>query len=249
MKSDGKYSRHVLLKEIGLDGQAKIQNAKILIVGLGGIGSPIALHLALAGAGSLGLVDHDYVEETNLMRQIIYSYDDIDDKKALAAAKKIKRDNPNCEVKAFTQKFSQNKNAVLIDEYDFIVDATDDMQTKFLLNKLCLQKNKILFSGAFLGWKGYYSVYKAGVDSSLPCFACFHGDELNMLQEKACFNQGVVAPAVVSLGAMLATEILKEICDAGDSLAGKVMLLDFLQNKHRLSSLKKRKSCKHCNSF
>lgn len=244
-----KYSRHTILPEIGKNGQEKISRSKILLVGVGGIGSPLLLYLSLSGLAEIGVVDYDLVEESNLQRQVIFNQGDIGKNKAIAAKQNIEDFYQVSNIAAYPKKLTKELGEVLLPQFDVVVDATDDIKTKFLLNDLCLKSCKVFVSGAFIGWQGYYSVYRASLDRSLPCFACFHGDHLELNQERACYNQGVIAPGVGTIGTMMATEILKEICGAAKTLAGNLMLVDFLTNKHRSIKLQKREACCYCSSI
>lgn len=241
------YSRHILLKEILSSGQEKIAETKILLIGVGGIGCTVAMNLVLAGVKKLTIYDYDLIEESNLARQILFNYSDIGANKASIAKQKLQILNDDVTVTAIAEKFKSNSVSDMVEDYDYIIDATDDIKTKYLLNQFAINKNKVFASGSFLGWQGYYTIYKAGIAQDLPCFACFHGENLDLQQERACYNQGVIAAGVQALANMLVVEIIKDITNSYKTIAGNLMIIDFLTNKHRLVTLKKNPNCKICN--
>jgi molybdopterin/thiamine biosynthesis adenylyltransferase len=238
-----KYQKHLLLKEIGHKGQEKITLAKILIIGLGGLGNPIIRYLASSGIGSLGLVDDDLIEISNLARQNNYLESDIDKSKVEISEKIAKEINPKIKIDSYFKRLDKHLLEKIGEGYDLVIDASDNFKTKFLLNEFCQKNNKILVSASFTGFKGYLSVYKTGVDR--PCFACLHPKEISLEKDKACFSQGAFSPALGVIGSFMACEIIKEVANI-NSLAGNLMVFDFINNKHRLVKLEKNKNCLIC---
>ncbi len=240
-----KYNKHILLKEIGKKGQEKIINSKVVIIGLGGLGSPIVRYLSSSGVGNFVLFDDDIIELDNLPRQNNFSEQDIDQSKIDITEKTIKILNPNAKIKSFCTKINKNylaKTDIFVD-CDYIIDASDNFQTKFLLSDFATKQEKCFVSGSFVAFQGYVAVYKTGIDKKYPCFRCFHQD-IDVLDQKACYNQGVFSAGVGVLGSFMAAEILKEIIGISSS-AGSVMIFDFLSNNHRRVNLQKNINCNH----
>jgi molybdopterin/thiamine biosynthesis adenylyltransferase len=241
-----KYLSHVNLNAIGSRGQEKIKLSKIAIIGLGGLGSPIIQYLVSSGIGRLTLIDDDIVEESNLNRQLIYNYSDIDNAKVDVAGNYAKSINANIIVEKLYQRLTDINIDKILDQSELIIDASDNFKTRFLLNKYCHSNKKSLISGSAIKMQGYLSVYKSGVDSAKPCFACFH--DFNMMpSERSCSNQGVLAPFVGVIGTMMAVEAIKEIVCPENSIAGNLIYYNCLNNRYKTIQIPKRKNCKICN--
>lgn len=243
MSKDHKFNKHILLKEIGTKGQEKINKAKMLIIGLGGLGSPCVRYLASSGVNNFCLIDDDIIELDNLARQNNYCEEDIDKGKVEVTAKIIKTLNPKAQIELISKRLEFKLLAKYANNYDLIIDASDNFKTKFMLSDIATEQNKTLISGSFLGFNGYVSVYKQYYDNNLPCFRCFHHEEIDVKLEKACYKQGVFSPGVGVVGTFMAAEVLKEIIGIKETMAGKMMIFDFIKNNHRLVKVKKRKSC------
>ncbi|MDP6642181.1 MAG: HesA/MoeB/ThiF family protein [Candidatus Nanoarchaeia archaeon] len=235
-----KYSSHVVLEEIGEEGQEKLKNAKILIIGIGGLGSPSALYLAASGIGTLGLVDFDTVEENDLQRQIIHSIKDLKKSKLESAKESIL--NLNKEIKLNLHDIRINEdNIELINDYDLVIDCTDNLQVRYSMNDACLKFNKPLIYGGISKFEGQVSVfnYKNG-----PCFRCFiKEDKRNILN---CNETGVLSSIPGVIGTIEATEALKIILDKGKVLSGRLLFYDALNSRFREIKINKQKDCK-CN--
>jgi len=238
-----KFNKQILLKEIGRKGQEKIANSSVLIVGLGGLGSPLVRYLASSGVGKMCLIDDDIVEIDNLPRQTNYSEADLDHSKIEVTARVLQEINPEIELKLIEKRANEELLSDLVADYQIIIDASDNFKTKFILGDLSHKAKKIFISGSFLGFKGYVSVYKSGLDSKLPCFRCFHPDNLDSDEERACYKQGVLSPAVGVVGLFMATEALKELVGIKKTIAGQMMFFDFLNNNHHLANISKKSSC------
>ncbi|MBI2668062.1 HesA/MoeB/ThiF family protein [Candidatus Woesearchaeota archaeon] len=232
-----RYNSHLVLEEIGEEGQNKLKNSKILIIGVGGLGSPSVLYLAASGIGTLGLVDFDTVEENNLQRQIIHSVKNLKKSKLESAKESILNINPNVKLNLHNIRIN-DKNIELINDYDLVIDCTDNLQARYSINDACLKFNKPLIYGGISKFEGQVSVfnYKNG-----PCFRCFiEEDERNILN---CNETGVLSSLPGVIGTIEATEALKIILDKGEILSGRLLFYDALKSKFREIKINKRKDC------
>ena len=236
------FDKQILLPQIGKSGQEKIFNAKLLIVGLGGIGSPLVRYLASAGVGTIAIIDDDIIEVDNLPRQNNFYLSDIEQLKVDVTSDLIKKLNPQVRLITYNKRLDHDLLQDIIGDYDIIIDASDNFKTKFLCNDLAHKNNKVFISGAFAGFKGYAAVYNSGIDKTKPCFRCFHPDNIDYSHSKSCLNQGVLSAGVGMVGLFMAAEAFKEITQCKSS-SGKIMMFDFLQNNHHMSQLAKRKNC------
>jgi molybdopterin/thiamine biosynthesis adenylyltransferase len=219
-----RYSRHILLDDIGIEGQTRILNGHALVIGAGGLGSPAAMYLAVAGIGHLTLVDHDIVDLTNLQRQIAHRSDSVGQPKVTSAKRTV--NELNAQVKVITVQ--QRADAALLDKLvpqaDVVLDCCDNFTTRHAVNAACVRHNKPLVSGAAIQFDGQISVYDPR-DANAPCYACvFPPGEA--FEEVRCSTMGVFAPLVGIIGTMQAAEALKLIADIGRSLAGRLLMLD-----------------------
>ncbi len=219
-----RYSRHLLLDEIGIEGQQRLLDARALVVGAGGLGSPVALYLASAGVGRITLVDHDTVSLTNLQRQIAHDMGSLDRLKVESAAARMAALNPAVQVRALSAK----ADATLLDGEvpgaDVVIDCTDNFATRHLVNAACVRHGKPLVSGAAIGFDGQISVYDSR-SGNLPCYACLFPPESGF-EDVACSTMGVFAPLVGIVGSMQAAEALKVLAGIGEPLAGRLLMLD-----------------------
>jgi molybdopterin-synthase adenylyltransferase len=215
-----RYSRHILLEEIGVEGQERLMAAHALVIGAGGLGSPVALYLGTAGVGRITLVDHDTVDLTNLQRQIAHNMARMGQAKAASAREAIAAINPEPQVRALTAR----ADAALLDEWvaqaDVVVDCCDNFKTRQAVNAACVQHRKPLVSGAAIRFDGQISVYDTR-DTASPCYACVFAPS-DEFEETRCATMGVFAPLVGIIGAMQAAEALKLLSGAGTSLAGRL---------------------------
>jgi len=219
-----RYSRHILLEEVGVEGQDRLLAGHALVIGAGGLGSPVALYLGTAGVGRITLVDHDTVDLTNLQRQLAHSVARIGQPKATSAREAIAAINPEPVVKAVTAR----ADAALLDELvpaaDVVIDCTDNFRTRHLINAACVRHRRPLVSGAAIRFDGQVTVYDPR-DAQSPCYACLFAPAEDF-EETRCATMGVFAPLVGIVGAMQAAEALKLLCGAGTSLAGRLQMLD-----------------------
>jgi molybdopterin-synthase adenylyltransferase len=219
-----RYSRHILLDDIGIEGQGKLLASHALVIGAGGLGSPVALYLGTAGVGRITLVDHDTVDVTNLQRQIAHNLARVGAPKAESAAASIAAINPDVQVTVLQQRADAALLDQLVAEADVVLDCTDNFGTRHAVNAACVTHRKPLVSGAAIGFDGQISVYDSR-DGQHPCYACLFPPG-QAFEEVACATMGVFAPLVGIIGTMQAAEALKLLAGIGTSLAGRLLLLD-----------------------
>ncbi len=238
-----RYSRHLLLPEVGLEGQQRLKSAKVLLVGTGGLGAPVALYLAAAGVGTLGIVDFDFVEVSNLQRQIIHTTKDIDRPKVASAKDKIKAINPDVQVVTYNTSLSSKNALDIIREYDIVVDGTDNYPTRYLINDACVLLGKPTVYGSIFQFEGQASVFyaKAG-----PCYRCLYPAPPPPGLVPSCAEGGVVGVLPGIIGTIQAAEVIKLIVGGSDSLIGRLLLLDVWQMKQRELRLEKDPGCPVC---
>jgi molybdopterin-synthase adenylyltransferase len=240
-----KYSRQIILKNIGALGQKKILNSKVLIVGMGGLGCPVAEFLTRSGVGVLGIVDHDLVSISNIHRQSLYNEKDINISKVKIAKKKIKNINSKTKVNIYNFKLDKKKFIKIIKNYDYIVDGTDNFETKFLINDISLKYKKFLVTGAISKFDGHLFTFDFN-NKKNPCLRCFYQEETISDEILNCEFEGILGTVAGIIGTMQANEILKKILNIGQNLNGFILILDLLNLNFRKIKLNKRKKCK-CN--
>ena len=219
-----RYSRHILLDEIGIEGQQRLLAAHVLLIGAGGLGSPVALYLATAGVGTLTIVDDDTVDLTNLQRQIVHNVERIGRPKVESAAASVRAINPDVRVQALRERAGAERLAALVAEADVVVDCSDNFATRHAVNAACVAHAVPLVSGAAIGFDGQVSVFDTRSDAS-PCYACLFPPEA-VFEEVQCATMGVFAPLVGIIGSVQAAEALKLIVGIGSPLAGRLQMLD-----------------------
>lgn len=229
-----RYDRQTMLPEIGAAGQARLQAAKVLIVGVGGLGSPIALYLAGAGVGTIGLVDDDVVSISNLQRQVLYAEDQLDDLKAVCAAMRLTALNSTITVNACPGRLSPDNAHELIGQYDIVVDGCDNFATRYLISDVCAELNKPYVYGAICGFEGQVSVFNYG--NTPKTYRDLYPDEQAMLLLPPP-DKGVVGVTPAITGSVEATEVLKIICGFGEVLAGKLWTIDLRTWQSNIFSL------------
>jgi molybdopterin/thiamine biosynthesis adenylyltransferase len=219
-----RYSRHLLLDEIGIEGQQRLLDAQALIVGAGGLGSPVALYLASAGVGRITLIDHDTVSLTNLQRQIAHDMSSLDRLKVESAAARMAALNPGVQVRTLAQRADAELLDAELPPIDVVIDCSDNFATRHLVNAACVRHGKPLVSGAAIGFDGQISVYDSR-SRELPCYACLFPPESGF-EDVACSTMGVFAPLVGIVGSVQAAEALKLLAGIGESLTGRLLMLD-----------------------
>jgi molybdopterin-synthase adenylyltransferase len=238
-----KYSRQIILKNIGILGQKKIFNSRVLIVGMGGLGCPVAEFLTRSGIGSLGIVDHDLVGLSNIHRQTLYDEKDLGKLKVKVAKEKIANINSKTKIDIFNFKLDKRKFIKIIKKYDYIVDGTDNFETKFLINDISLKYKKILVTGAISKFDGHIFTFDFK-NKKNPCLRCFYQEETISDDILNCEYEGILGPIAGIIGAMQANEILKKILNVGKDLNGYILILDLLNLNFRKVKFNKRKQCK-----
>ncbi|WP_201496393.1 HesA/MoeB/ThiF family protein [Rubrivivax sp. A210] len=219
-----RYSRHILLDDLGIEGQTRLLQSRALVIGAGGLGSPVALYLGTAGVGRITLVDHDTVDLTNLQRQIAHRLSRLGQPKAESARQSIAALNPDIEVRAMCRRADAASLDAWVAETDVVLDCSDNFATRHAVNAACVRHRKPLVSGAAIGFDGQISVYDSR-DPEAPCYGCLFPPG-TAFEEAACATMGVFAPLVGIIGTMQAAEALKLLAGVGHSLAGRLLMLD-----------------------
>ncbi|MFG6416517.1 HesA/MoeB/ThiF family protein [Roseateles sp. DC23W] len=241
-----RYSRHLLLDEIGIEGQQRLRDASALVIGAGGLGSPVALYLASAGVGRITLMDHDTVSLTNLQRQIAHDMASLDQPKVESAAARMAALNPGVQVHALAVK----ADAALLDEEvpraDVVIDCSDNFATRHLVNADCVRHGKPLVSGAAIGFDGQISVYDSR-SGTQPCYACVFPPESGF-EDAACSTMGVFAPLVGIIGSLQAAEALKLLAHIGEPLTGRLLMLDGRRMQWSEIAMQRDPACSVCSA-
>lgn len=235
-----RYARHILLREVGGPGQQRLKAATVAIVGAGGLGAPAALYLAAAGVGRLRLIDHDTVALSNLQRQIIFRSDDAGAPKTERAAAALTALNPHVAIETRTERLTENNARALLEGADLVLDGTDDFATRFIVNAACHALGAPLVSGAVGRWDGQVSVFMP----EGPCYRCFVPEIPP--DAETCAQVGIVGALPGVIGSLMALEAIKHIAEAGETLAGRVLLFDGLGATARTVTLKRDPNCPVC---
>ena len=241
-----RYSRHILLPEVGGVGQKKLLAASVLVVGAGGLGAPMLQYLAAAGVGRLGVIDADTVDLSNLQRQIIHRTQDVGVSKAESAARMIRDLNPDVTVDIYRERITAKKALDIIAKYDIVADGTDNFPTRYLLNDACHLAGKTLVSGALLRFEGQLSVFKSHLGDGHPCYRCLFPEPPAPGTVPSCSEAGVFGAVAGAVGVQQAVEVLKEILGIGDSLSGRFMMYDGLYTEWQNIKLRKNPACALC---
>ena len=237
-----RFSRQIILKDIGILGQRKIVQSKVLVVGMGGLGCPVAEFLTRAGVGSIGIVDYDNVDLSNIHRQSLYDTNDIKNLKVKSAKNKLKRINQNTIIKTFNLRINKINVSKIIKDYDYIVDGSDNFNTKFLLNDYALRLKKFLVVGAISKFDGHLFTYNFK-NKKTPCLRCFFQEDKISDDILNCEYEGILGTVAGILGTLQANEILKQILNIGQNLDGKILILDLLNLGFRKAKIIKKKKC------
>ncbi|MAI07027.1 MAG: adenylyltransferase [Alphaproteobacteria bacterium TMED87] len=240
-----RYSRHVKLKEIGVSGQKKLGSARVLVVGAGGLGSPVIQYLSAAGIGKIGIIDDDKVELSNLQRQILYKTKDIGKKKVEIAHNISKSINPNIKIYSYPNRLEKKNIRDVVSEYDFIADGSDNFETRFLINDICFFEKKILVSAAVTQFDGHISTFKP--QDGGPCYRCLHPSQSDD-DVWNCENMGILGSLAGTIGSLQASEIIKEILGIGRSLSGWLLIYDGLETTFREVKLLPDPQCPLCSN-
>ena len=238
-----RYSKQIMLPQIDIEGQQKINDSKMLIIGMGGLGSPTALYLAAAGVGHIVIADFDQVELSNLQRQIIHSTSDIGDDKVNSAKAKLLELNPNITVTVANEIMHSDNLASLIKDVDIVLDGTDNFESRFEINKACVECHKPLISAAVIRFEGQISVFK-GYEVDQPCYQCLYSEQGD--GRESCVENGVLAPVAGLVGTIQALQAIKVLLGLGEQLCGELLLIDGLDLSFRKVKIVKDSECPIC---
>lgn len=241
-----RYSRQIMLPQIDIEGQQKLLAAKVLIVGTGGLGSPAAMYLAAAGLGELTIYDDDDVDLSNLQRQIAHHTQDIGMAKVISTSQTLDSLNPEIKINAFKRRLEGNLLEQEVVGSDLVLDCSDNFNTRFAVNKACVRQSKALVSGAAIRFEGQVAVFTPGTNNS-PCYNCLYSESGEEMQN--CAHNGVIAPVTGIIGCIQALEAMKLIMGIGQSLTGRLLLLDGLTMEWNSMILKKNPTCPTCGQF
>lgn len=241
-----RYARHIILREIGGAGQQSLLRARVLVVGGGGLGSPLIYYLAAAGVGTIGVVDDDVVGLSNLQRQILHRTIDIDTPKVDSAARAVAALNPDIRLVPHRERLTPANARALIGGYDIVADGSDNFDTRFLLNDVCFALGRTLVSGAILRFDGQLSTFKAHLGAGHPCYRCLFPAPPPPEMIPNCAEGGVLGALAGTIGALQATEVVKEILALGRSLSGRLVMHDALEMTFRTITVPKDPDCPLC---
>jgi adenylyltransferase/sulfurtransferase len=236
-----RFSRQIILKDIGVIGQKKIIKSKVLIIGMGGLGCPVAEFLARAGVGSIGIIDSDNVDLSNIHRQSLYDINDLKKSKVVAAKKKLKKINSGIKVRSYKIRLNKINYSKIIKEYDYIVDGSDNFKTKFLINDFCKVSKKFLVSGAISKFDGHIFTFDFKNENT-PCIRSFFQEDKISDDILNCEYEGILGTVAGIIGTIQANEILKKILNIGKNLNGYILILDLLNLNFRKVKLNKIKN-------
>lgn len=247
-----RYARHLMLKEIGGVGQNRLANAHVALIGLGALGGPVSLYLAGAGIGRLTLIDDDTISLSNLQRQIVFQTADIGASKVRITKERLRALNPDCQIRAIAERLTPDNARDLLSDADIVIDGSDSFETRFCSNAVCIALQRTLITGAVGRWTGQMSTFKAGLTKNLPfprrlpCYRCFVSDLPEAVE--TCAMVGVIGPMAGLIASRMALETIKEIVETGDSMAGRLWIMDGLNGQARTLVLKPDPHCPACGS-
>lgn len=239
-----RYARHIVLREIGGSGQKAIKDAKVLVIGAGGLGAPALQYLAAAGVGTIGVIDDDIVDNSNLQRQVIHTDARIGLPKVQSAVDAMAALNPFVTLKPYRRRLAADIAYELVGEYDLVLDGSDNFDTRYLVNEVCVKTKTPLIAAALTQWEGQISLFDPS--QGTPCYACVFPDRPDPALVPTCAEGGVLGPLPGVLGAMMAVEAVKAIADAGEGLRGRMLIYDALYAETRTIAMKPREGCPVC---
>jgi adenylyltransferase/sulfurtransferase len=241
-----RYARHIILPEVGGKGQAKLLESRVLVIGAGGLGSPLILYLAAAGVGTIGVVDDDTVDLSNLQRQVLHDSDRIGRPKVESAADSVRRVNPEVTVVPHQTRFAAANARALIADYHLVVDGSDNFDTRFLANDACYLEGKPLVSAAILRFEGQLSTFKAHLGGEHPCYRCIFSAPPPAGLIPTCAEGGVLGALAGAMGSLQAVEVIKELLGIGESLSGHLLIYDALNTTFRKVRVRPDPACALC---
>lgn len=239
-----RYARHIILREVGGPGQKALRDARVLVVGAGGLGAPALQYLAAAGVGTIGVIDDDVVENANLQRQVIHLDRNIDMPKVHSAAEMMVAQNPFVTVRPYHRRLKADVAADIFADYDLVLDGTDNFTTRYLVNETAVATGTPLISGAITQWEGQISLFDP--DNGTPCYACVFPNAPDPALVPSCAEAGVIGPLPGVIGSMMAVEAVKQITKAGEGLGGRLLIYDALYAQTRVIALKPDANCVVC---
>ena len=237
-----RYSRHIIMSQVGPAGQRKLKNARVLVVGAGGLGGPVSIYLALAGVGTIGIVEFDIVDLSNLQRQVLHQTTDIDRPKIQSAKETLNAYNPHVSVIEHHAPITSDNAMEIIADYDIVVNGADNFATRYLVNDACYLSGKTLVDGAILLFDGQATVYEPGK----CCYRCLYPDPPPPGMVPSCAEAGVLGAITGIIGSIQATEVFKQILDIGEPLTNKLLLVDALTMEFRTMKLRREPKCPLC---
>jgi len=241
-----RYSRHIILPEVGAEGQSKLLESSVFMIGAGGLGSPVAYYLAAAGVGTIGIADADAVDLSNLQRQIIHNQDRIGMSKVESARETIQALNPDVTVKTYNYFVTADNIREIIRDYDLVIDGCDNFPTRFLVNDACYFEKKPLVSGAMFRFEGQVATFKPHADAEGPCYRCLYPEPPPAGLVPSCSEAGIMGALAGAVGTIQAVEVIKELLGIGDSLSGRLMTFDALRMEWKKLRLHKDPACPLC---
>jgi adenylyltransferase/sulfurtransferase len=243
-----RYARHLILEEVGDEGQEKLLAARVLCVGAGGLGSPILLYLAAAGIGTIGIIDDDEVDLSNLQRQIVHATTSVGAPKATSASETLARVNPTISIVPYKDRLTRQNVGTMFANYDLIVDGTDNFETRYLINDAAYLAGKTVVSGALLRFEGQLTTFRGGVPGheGEPCYRCLFRDPPPSNSVPRCEEAGIFGAVAGVIGTLQATEVLKELLGLGDSMSGHLLIFDAMGMTFRKIRYKQSPSCPLC---
>lgn len=241
-----RYSRHIILPEVGAEGQSKLLESKVFMIGAGGLGSPVAYYLAAAGVGTIGIADADVVDLSNLQRQIIHNQDRVGMPKVESARETMQALNPDVKVNTYNYFITEENVREIIRDYDLIIDGCDNFPTRFLVNDACYFEKKPLISGAMFRFEGQVATFKPHQQKGAPCYRCLYPEPPPAGLVPSCSEAGILGALAGAVGTIQAVEAVKELLGIGDSLAGKLMVFDALRMEWKKLKLHKDPACPLC---
>ncbi|UWQ14937.1 molybdopterin-synthase adenylyltransferase MoeB [Aliiroseovarius sp. M344] len=239
-----RYARHIVLREIGGPGQVALKNARVLVVGAGGLGSPVLLYLAAAGVGTIGVIDDDVVDNSNLQRQVIHKDADIGTPKVFSAEAAMRAQNPVIMVRPYNRRLTADVAEELISDYDLVLEGTDNFETRYLVNQIATKLGKPMIGGALSQWEGQVATFDPA--NGAPCYQCIFPEAPAPGLAPSCSEAGVVGPLPGIIGSIMATEAIKEITGAGEGLRGRLLIYDAMYAEMRVIRTSKREGCPCC---
>ncbi len=242
-----RYARHIVLDEVGEEGQERLLQSRVLVIGAGGLGSPVLMYLAAAGVGTLGVVDFDVVDLSNLQRQIVHGTENVGEPKVASAMERLEDINPEVTVVTYRERLTTENALALIEAYDLVVDGSDNFTTRYLLNDACYFAKRPLVSGALLRFEGQLSTFRAWEDGeNRPCYRCLFPSPPRPDLVARCDQAGIFGAVAGVVGTLQAAEVLKELLGLGDGLSGRLMLYDGLGAGFRSLTVKRDPGCALC---